>query len=324
MREKFFSLRPKPLERWIWQRGLPPAAERVFWLHWEEGLKRRDWCSELPLKVVARECCIDVSTVTRAYQLLKAEGLLRREDPGRDACQPFQQAIAITEVRIPRGLLVELSRAPDRPGRTGPRAQVAPSASRTPCPDADRAAPSPARSSAAPITPTAPGAGSAPPMTRAESAALMARLSEGERAAFFVASRDRREGMEFDAATVLQPEEQARVLALLRRLGTNAEVAAPPAARPLAGIAKSFGPRRLSPLEAARLRRQVIDRAGAMAGPELFRQVLWSVEEGALRRFDLPLAANIALKKIREGIWSRPHRMPPNWRIASPGTCSAA
>ena len=117
VREKFFSLRPKPLERWIWQRGLPPAAERVFWLHWEEGLKRRDWCSELPLKVVARECCIDVSTVTRAYQLLKAEGLLRREDPGRDACQPFQQAIAITEVLLPRELLTQLQHIPNRSRR---------------------------------------------------------------------------------------------------------------------------------------------------------------------------------------------------------------
>ena len=37
VREKYFSLRPKPLERWLWQQGLSQAAERVFWLHWEEG-----------------------------------------------------------------------------------------------------------------------------------------------------------------------------------------------------------------------------------------------------------------------------------------------
>src|SRR5271154_3968140 len=118
VREKYFSLRPKPLERWLWQQGLPQAAERVFWLHWEEGMRKGDWCSELSLKQVARECCIDTSTVTRAYQVLKGLDLIRREDPGRDRSNPFQQAIAITEVRVPRELLVNLAAAPNRPQRT--------------------------------------------------------------------------------------------------------------------------------------------------------------------------------------------------------------
>ena len=74
VREKYFSLRPKPLERYLWQQGLPQAAERVFWLHWEEGMRNRDWCSEVPLKRVAALCCIDTSTVTRAYQVLKGLG----------------------------------------------------------------------------------------------------------------------------------------------------------------------------------------------------------------------------------------------------------
>jgi hypothetical protein len=40
----------------------------------------------------------------------------------------------------------------------------------------------------------------------------------------------------------------------------------------------------------------------------------------------MPLAVNIALKKIREGAWSRPNQMPPNWARLSalPETCSAA
>ena len=117
VREKYFSLRPKPLERWLWQQGLPQAAERVFWVHWEEGMKAGDWCSQVPLKLVASMCCVDPSTVTRAYQVLKKLDLIRREDPGRDPGNPFQQATAITEVRIPRELLTELSRAPNRPQR---------------------------------------------------------------------------------------------------------------------------------------------------------------------------------------------------------------
>ena len=136
VREKYFSLRPKPLERWLWQQGLPQAAERVFWVHWEEGMKAGDWCSQIPLKLVASLCCVDPSTVTRAYQVLKKLDLIRREDPGRDPGNPFQQATAITEVRIPRELLTELSRAPNRPqrrqergGRRTPR--PSPSESRT-------------------------------------------------------------------------------------------------------------------------------------------------------------------------------------------------
>ena len=89
VRTKYFNLYPQPLERWLWKQGLPQAAERVFWLHWTEGRRNGDWCSEIPLKRVARECCIDPSTVTRAYQVLKALGLIRRADPGRDPSNPF-------------------------------------------------------------------------------------------------------------------------------------------------------------------------------------------------------------------------------------------
>src|SRR5580704_12860484 len=105
LREKYFSLRPKPLERWLWQQGVPAAAERVFWLHWEEGMKSGDWCSQLSLRRVATLCCVDPSTVTRAYQMLRERGLINRQDPGRDPDNPFQQATAITEVRLPRALL---------------------------------------------------------------------------------------------------------------------------------------------------------------------------------------------------------------------------
>src|ERR1700722_11965936 len=101
VREKYFSLRPRPLERWLWTQGVPPAAERVFWLHWQEGMQRGDWCSEVPLRRVASECCVDLSTVTKAYQLLARLGCLRRTDPGRDPANPFAQAVAVTEVRMP-------------------------------------------------------------------------------------------------------------------------------------------------------------------------------------------------------------------------------
>ncbi len=60
----------------------------------------------------------------------------------------------------------------------------------------------------------------------------------------------------------------------------------------------------------------MLEGVPASDAAETFRQVLWAVEEGALRRFEPGKAVNIALKKIREGAWTRPNRMPPNWRAA--------
>jgi hypothetical protein len=86
----------------------------VFWLHWEEGMRSGDWCSQIALRRVAQECYMDVSTVTRAYQLLKSLGLIQRQDPGRDPANPFQQATAVTEIRLPPSLQADLSRSPNR------------------------------------------------------------------------------------------------------------------------------------------------------------------------------------------------------------------
>lgn len=301
VREKFFSLRPKALERWLWQQPLSPAAERVFWLHWEEGMRRGDWLSELSLRQVARECCMDASTVTRAYQALKECGLIRREDPGRDPYNPFQQAIAVTEVLLPRALVLQLRNIPSRGRRAKPE---------TPVPVTTPPV------AAAPVS-------KAPVMSRSESTALLRKLSDGERTEFFLASRDRSTTMSFSAQTRLAVDEQEKLIALLARLATDSATTVPPVTLQRASVA--VGPRRVSALEAARLRREIGGQAGSSQVAELFRQVLWSVEEGALRRFETPLAINIAMKKIREGQWGRPHRMPPNWmRFAMPETCSVA
>lgn len=53
--------------------------------------------------------------MAKRHQQLGRLGLPRRQDPGRDPANPFQQATAVTEVRAPRELLVELERHPGRP-----------------------------------------------------------------------------------------------------------------------------------------------------------------------------------------------------------------
>ena len=121
--DKFFTQRPKPLERWLWRRRVPAAAERVFWFHWSEGARNGDWCSQFALHFIARQCEVDTSTVTRAYQVLKRLGLIRRTDPGRDAANPFEQATCITEVLLPPEMLAELQASPNRPVATDPPAR---------------------------------------------------------------------------------------------------------------------------------------------------------------------------------------------------------
>jgi hypothetical protein len=135
--------------------------------------------------------------------------------------------------------------------------------------------------------------------------------------------------LEFDQDTRLTPEDRGLILAQLAQLA---------AARPMPNPARVSqptpapeGPRHFSLVEMARTRRLVLETVPGSGGTEILRQVIWAVEEGALRRFELRLAVNIALKKIREGSWSRPHRMPPNWlpttrtlERAVPEQCSAA
>ncbi len=297
-REKFFSMRPKPLERWIWQQGIPASAERVFWYHWDIGNRNDTWCSQVPIRIVGRDCCLDPATVTRAYQLLKRLDLLRREDPGRDPANPFQQATAVTEVRIPRELLTGLAREPSRPRPGNSARSPAPAVARLPAPP------------------------STPP-SREDLKRVFAAFSAAEHSRFTEASRHRRATMEFDGDTRLGPIERAQVLGTLGSLAT-ARPSAPPVSPPPRASGTA---RRLPALELLRLQRSV----NALPDPaarrkSLVREVAYSVEEGALARFPVPLAINVALKKIREGAWASPRRMPADWgrtRVA-PESCSAA
>jgi len=321
VRTKYFNQYPQPLERWLWKQGLPQAAERVFWLHWSEGRRNGDWCSEIPVKRVALECCVDPSTVTRSYQLLKAKGLIQREDPGRDPANPFCQATAITEVRLPREFITELSRSPNRPQRDATAAPAIPSAASW-VGELERSA---AIAAPAQIESTPRAARS----SREQSRALWNRASEAERARFFTASRDRLTSFEFDPDTQLSPEDRGQILAQLAQLAA-ARPTVPASSAPKAARTEAR-PRRLTVLELARVRKRILESVPAAAVAETLRQVIWAVEQGALQRFDLSLALNIAIKKIREGAWSRPHRMPPNWMPKGeprertvPEQCSAA
>jgi hypothetical protein len=317
VRQKFFTLRPQPLERWLWKQGIPASAERVFWLHWQEGMQRGDWCSEIPLKRVASECQVDLSTVTRAYQSLLRIGCIRRTDPGRDAANPFQQAISVTEVRLPNELLKEMAQHPNRrtanPSANADRAGQGMEASALHVTKPPVQCPPKACAAADPFSGLR-GRERIRALTR-----LTQLMSEPERRSYREAQQSRNPAMVFETNSQLSASEQGQVLQLLTVLASSPESAAPtePADRALPA---ACGQRRLSTFELARLKRGIQIHAAVANTPELLRQAAWSIEEGALARFSILHALNIAIKKIREGTWTRPNRMPPNWlpRISFP------
>ena len=312
-RDKYFSQRPTPLERWLWDQGVPAAAERVFWLHWQAGLRGGDWTSQIPLRQVAADCRLDISTVTRAYQLLAKLGVVRRTDPGRDCHNPFQQATAVTEVRVPQALCVELNRHPNRPR---PTPVVAPSVAPEP-------APVPEAADALP--PTSPFTGLRARDMIAALHALTLEMSAAEKAAWNEAQRTHRGRMEFDEGTRVGAEKRAHILQFLQSIADRPAHWSAPA--PIS--APHSGPRRLSVFELARLQREVQKISGMEAAREIVRQIVWAVEEGSLCKFTPTHSVNIALKKLRDGAWTRPNRMPPNWvralsTRASLETCASA
>ena len=358
VREKHFCLRPRPLERWLWSKRIPASAERVFWLHWQEGMQRGDWCSELSLSRVARECTLDVSTVTRAYQFLIKLGCLRRTDPGRDPSNPFQQATALTEIRLPRELLSEFTRHPNRrataerslaserspnpkrsqpterttqTGRAGPQASNASEAldSTAPseatevdhrCQQLTTLEPLALQTNADPLVTPPASSDPFPGLTGRERIRAISQLTDpmspAERHTYQEALRLHHSTMTFDTHSKLSPEARAQILQLLSSMTSPSKNLSPEATHTTPPVPRTPSPRKLSPFELARLHRELQSTAPPTTAPELMRQVVWSIETGSLRRFDTRHALHIALKKIREGLWTRPHRMPPNWARA--------
>lgn len=300
----FFTQRPDVIEEYLWDLGLPTAAERVFWFHWREGMRSGDWCSSVPIKVVAARCRLDVSTVTRAYQVLKAHQLIHRESSGRDPNNPFQQATAVTEVRLPRELVTQLSRMPkrfsDRAVRPVEKAEVRP----------------------APM----PAGLERPAPSRSLVTALIRKLRGEDSRAFMAAMNAKASSVTFSPACPLTDTEKSVLNEWLAHLARQpAEEPRREAPAPLPPAAQT-GPRRLSMIELARLQAKVRDVVAGSDAPDAIRQVAWSVQYGALRRYPPAMALNIAAKKLREGCWTRPNRMPPNWTFltAVPGLCGAA
>lgn len=314
---KYFSIRPVPIDQYLVRIRLPLVAYHAFWLHWDIGRRNGDFLSEIALSEVAARLGCDESSVTRAYQRLKQEGLLRRYRPGRDPGNPHLEPIAITEVTLPSELSKQILKAPDRRQRTvinGPGTQ-------------DTA-------QGVPITPTsadihtAQQAGGSDPeaavWVRPRGALRIAlralsKMSPEEKARYEAFREGRIENLSWDADTALTPEEREVILMSLRQARLIQIQPAPshtPARRP--PIAAQ-GPRRLSTVTLAQLRSRLTRHLALKDVPRRLLEITWAVERGNLRKHPVMLAVNIAVKKVREGLWNRPYRMPPDYQLCTIG-----
>jgi hypothetical protein len=137
-------------------------------------------------------------------------------------------------------------------------------------------------------------------------------MSAAEREEYQNAMRLHRVSMTFDMDSKLTQEARAVVLQVLASMA-EAPVVTDHKSTTTEPRVDSKGRRKLTVFELARLKRDIQIATSSTAAAELLRQVAWSIEAGALRRFSPQHALHIALKKIREEAWTRPHRMPPNW-----------
>lgn len=374
--KKYFGLRPEPLEQYLYSLRLSQTAERVFWLHWDLGLRSGAFVSELSLREVARRCHCTESSVTRAYQVLKARGLLRRQDPGRDPRRPFQQAIALTEVLLPAAALGRLLGAPNRGGHTarnpGEQPEMAASSRETAIPreSGQRPSSSPANATTGTECSTQ---GAVPQPTRDTQTVLEAAESlPTDPATYWLQCLERLRTTvpESDFTTWLRPlqpyavERQlilfapnsfaierlkgglaAQIRTLLKelaptlqgveiRVGNRPTPTTPPTSpgfKSRLGISpyvRQPSKPRLNEFLLAQLRQRLSKLSLGEELEQRFCEAAWSIEYGALTKVvDRVKAINAAVKLIREGEWTRPNRMPPNWRLClatTHETCVAA
>jgi len=107
-----FTWRPEPLDRWMRESRVSPAAAAVFWAHWraahmsrQAADRARRWKSAIPLRTLSTELGVNISTVKAAHKTLQQLGLIQRTSQGRDPRKPYHQPTSITEILLPASLV---------------------------------------------------------------------------------------------------------------------------------------------------------------------------------------------------------------------------
>lgn len=301
---KFFVSVPDPIFDQFVEQRLSRTAMLVHMVHLKAGAIDGAYCSEIPIRVVAERCRVSPSQVSRAYQELRAAGLIERIDPGRDASRPMQQAVALTQCCLPPALVHRLGTYPNR----ARRANHSP-AERETVPPA--AANSPASAAAAVSDPLKGLTGRE---RRAALDRLLEPLSPAERARYHEAACHSAPKIEFDAGSQAPEQTRRTVLQLLARCAQS-KPEAPRVSACSSSPSPTQVPRRISMTQLADLRRGLQRAAGTLEVDELLRQVVWSVLHGALQKHTVVHGLRLGVKLVRNRVWTRPHRMPPNWAL---------
>lgn len=319
LRTKAYEVRPVCVVRYVRRLDLSAKHEAVYWEIFRRA-EYQGWIARVSLATLAHEVCADESTVTRALARLLALGLIRRQNPGRVAGDPMRQAVTLYEIVFPAEMLRELLAAPDRHvarhlEEHGDRPAAEPQA----------VEPSTTPPAASPAVPeSVPAADPMPELRRrygslpAIQGALKAKLSAGERERLERHRQSARTGVlvpfEPDGDTRLDAVELAFLRC--REAVTRPAVAAPKAAPAV---------RHDSPLLYAELRAKLTAAVGPERMEAAFDEAVWSLTKGSFAKEPCRAKAMHAIVKlVAEQRWTRPNRMPPNFRAARPEACRSA
>jgi predicted transcriptional regulator len=325
LRTKAYEVRPVCVVRYLRRLDLSAKHEAVYWEIFRRA-EYQGWIARVSLATLAHEVHADESTVTRALARLLALGLLRRQNPGRVTGDPMRQAVTLYEIVFPAEMLRELLAAPDRHVARHLEQTGAPPASADPTPEAPTAAAVPAEpveapaaaDVAVPVSDPMPELRSRYGRLPAIQAALKAKLSDGERERLERHRQSARTGV----LVPFDPDPDTRLdsveLAFLR---CRAPVAKATAVTPRAVAAV----RRDSPLLYAELRAKLTAAVGPERMEARFDEAVWSLTKGTFAKEPCRAKAMHAIiKLVAEQRWTRPNRMPPNFRAARPEACRSA
>lgn len=322
LRTKAYEVRPVCVVRYVRKLDLSAKHEAVYWEIFRRA-EYQGWIARVSLATLAHEVSADESTVTRGLAKLVALGLIRRQNPGRVTGDPMRQAVTLYEIVFPAEMLRELLAAPDRHvarhlEEHGERPAAVTSA---PAPEPVVAAPEPAAAEVA-----APAVADPMPELRqrygslpAIQTALKAKLSAGERLRLEAHRQSARTGV----LVPFEPDPGTRLDAVeLAFLRCREAVAKAPAA---AAVKQGSPMRRDSPLLYAELRAKLTAAVGPERMEATFDEAVWSLTKGSFAKEPCRAKAMHAIVKlVAEQRWTRPNRMPPNFRAARPEACRPA
>ncbi|CUB06852.1 hypothetical protein [Marinomonas fungiae] len=252
----------------------------IFLLYWQEGQVNGDWKSKQSISLVAQKLSISMATVKRANKYLVDLGLIEREEQGRCEHNSMRNEVSITEVLIPKEYEAELLAAPDR--KKVPLNTVKNVISKKPTRETKIA------------------------NERAVQNLEGSTLEVEERNACsesLIGEVEVSETYNGDDYDLLEPVYEPYTHEF------NGSSTAAKICEAFNGHANE-----VSSYFVDKLCKEISKKVDSKSIEKISNQILWAITNGELAGFHPSYAKNIALKMLREGLWSEPVSMPTNWK----------